>query len=194
MSGESAPSKPRLFSHVAGDPTRLLMRITDMRRLFVIGLLALCAAPGVLAAQRTQTISTAGTTLRFPAGWHAVVARTPACDPERLIALSSAPLRIGPGGQLSPPRKGQVLILLLEDRSRQDRPFGDLRRPAQFSITWNRLVRVKPICGNPDTPAVMRYFKTHNRYIGFIVYPGAQIGSNTRAKTLAVMDSLRVSA
>jgi hypothetical protein len=170
------------------------MRITDMRRLFVIGLLALCAAPVVLAAQRTQTISTAGTTLHVPAGWHAAVARTPACDPERLIAVSSAPVRIGSGGQLSPPRKGQVLILLLEDRFRQDRPFGDLRRPARFSITWNRLVRVKPICGNPDTPAFMRYFKTHSRYIGFIVYPGAHSGSNTRAKTLAVMDSLRVSA
>jgi len=38
----------------------------------------------------------------------------------------------------------------------------------------------------------MRYFKTHSRHIGFIVYPGAQIGSNTRSKTLAVMDSLRV--
>ena len=67
-----------------------------------------------------------------------------------------------------------------------------MRRPAHFSITWNKLVHVKPICGNPDTPAFMRYFKTHSRYIGFIVYPGAQIRSSIRSKTLAVMDSLRV--
>jgi hypothetical protein len=177
-----------------GLPSRLRMRIADVRRLFVIGLLALCAAPVVLAAQRTQTISTAGTTLHVPAGWHAAVARTPACDPERLIAVSSAPLRISSGGQLAPPRKGQVLILLLEDRYRQDRPYGDLRRPAYFSITWNRLVHMKPVCGNPDTPAFMRYFKTHSRYIGFIVYPGAHIAANTRSKTLAVMNSLHVSA
>jgi len=165
-----------------------------MRRPLMIGLLAFCAAPVALAAQRSQTISTAGTTLRVPEGWHAAVARTPACDPERLIVVSSAPLRISSGGQLAPSRTGQVLILLLEDRYRQDRPSGDLRRPAHFSITWKILVRVKPICGNPDTPAFMRYFKTHSRYVGFIVYPGAHVGSNTRSKTLAVMDSLRVSA
>jgi len=142
--------------------------------------------------QPSRTIITAGLTLRVPAGWHAVVGGAPACDPERLIVVSSAPLRISAGGQLAPPRKGQVVILLLEDRSRQDRPSGDLRRPTHFSITWNRLVHVSPTCGNPDTPAFMRYFKTHSRYIGFIVYRGAQIGSNTRSKTLAVMDSLRV--
>ena len=40
----------------------------------------------------------------------------------------------------------------------------------------------------------MRYFKTHGRYLGFIVYPGARVGKTTRAKTLAVMNSVRVSA
>ena len=165
-----------------------------MRRLLVIGLLAFGATPVALAAQPSQTISTAGATLRVPTGWHGAVARTPACDPERLIVVSSEPLRIGSGGQLAPPLRGQVVILLLEDRYRQDRPSGDLRRPTHFSISWNRLVHVKPICGAPDTPAFMRYFKTHGRYIGFIVYPGARIGPQTRAKALAVMDSLRVSA
>jgi hypothetical protein len=142
----------------------------------------------------SQTITIDRATLRVPAGWHAVVARTPACDPQRLIIVSSAPLRIGSGGRLPPPRKGQVVILLLEDRYRQDRPVGDLQRPQHFSITWNRLVRLKPICGNPNAPAFMRYFKTQGRYIGFIVYPGARLDSNTRSQTLAVMDSLRVRA
>lgn len=165
-----------------------------MRRLLMAGLLAFSAAPIALAAQRSQSISTAGTTLHVPEGWHAAVARTPACDPERLIVVSSARLRIRAGGRLAPPRAGQVLIVLLEDRLRQDRPSGDLRRPAHFSITWNALRHVKPICGNPDTQAFMRYFKTHGRYLGFIVYPGAHVGSNTRSKTLAIMDSLRVRA
>jgi len=165
-----------------------------MRRLLVIGLLACSVAPVAQATQPPETISTAGAALRVPAGWHAALAKTPACDPERLLVVSSAPLRIGPGGQLATPRKGQVLILLLEDRYRQDRPLGDLRRPGHFTINWHRLVRLKPICGDPNAPAFLRYFKTHGRSIGFIVYPGARIDPQTRAKTLAVMNSLRVSA
>jgi hypothetical protein len=38
----------------------------------------------------------------------------------------------------------------------------------------------------------MRYFKERGRYIGFIVYPGKQLGGRTQAAALAVMDSLRV--
>lgn len=140
----------------------------------------------------SRTISTAGASLRVPAEWDAAVARTPTCDPERLIVVSSAPLRIGVGGRITPPGNGQVVILLLEDLYRQDRPVGDLRRPPHFSITWNRLVGLKAICGNPNAPAFMRYFKTHGRYLGFIVYPGPQVGAQTRSKTLAVLDSLRV--
>jgi hypothetical protein len=164
-----------------------------VRHLLVIGLLTFGATAVALAAQPSRTISTAGAMLRVPAGWHAAVARTPACDPERLIVISSAPLRIGSDGQLASPVRGQVVILLLEDRYRQDRPSGDLRRPTHFSIPWSRLVHAKPICGDPDTPAFMRYFMTHGRYLGFIVYPGARIGPQTRAEALAVMDSLRVS-
>lgn len=85
-----------------------------------------------------------------------------------------------------------MLVLLLEDRYRQDRPTGDLVRPAHFSVTWNRLVTIKPACGLPNAPGFMRYFKTHGRYLGFIVYPGAQINRQTRRQTLAAMDSLRV--
>ena len=167
-----------------------------MQRLLVIGLFAFAAVPVALVAQPSKTISTAGTTLQVPAGWHAAVARTPSCDPERLIAVSSAPLRISGSGRIAVPHRGQVVILLLEDRYAQDRPIGDLRRPAHFAIAWNRLVRRDPrgFCGSPNAPASMRYFKTHGRYLGFIVYPGATIGPRTRATTLAVMDSLRVTA
>jgi hypothetical protein len=38
----------------------------------------------------------------------------------------------------------------------------------------------------------MRYFKVDGRYLGFIVYPGRRVGTRTRAQTLALMDSLRV--
>lgn len=88
-------------------------------------------------------------------------------------------------------------MLLLEDRYVQDRPFGNLRRPAHFTIAWNSLIRLEGSggpCGNPSAPASMHYFKTHGRYLGFIVYPGEKIGSRARAKTLAAMDSLRVGA
>ena len=83
---------------------------------------------------------------------------------------------------------------MLEDRYIQDRPVGDLPRATHFSVTWNRLVRLKAVCGLPNAPAYMRYFKTHGRYLGFIVYPGERVDETTRAKTLAVMDSLRVGA
>lgn len=133
--------------------------------------------------------------LRIPSGWHAAVAKTPACDPERLIVASSAPLRISADGQVAAPRTGQVVMLLLEDRYIQDRPTGNLRRPARFKIAWNNLVNLEGsggVCGNPNAPAAIHYFKTHGRYLGFIIYPGGTISPRTRADTLAVMDSLRV--
>jgi hypothetical protein len=141
-----------------------------------------------------STISTGGVTLRVPAGWHAAVAKTPDCDPERLIVVSSARLKITASGHVAAPGTGQVVILLLEDRYVQDRPTGNLRRPVHFTIAWNRLGRLKPsgYCGSPNAPAAMHYVKTHGRYLGFIVYPGAGIGSSIRAKTLTVMDSLHV--
>jgi len=38
----------------------------------------------------------------------------------------------------------------------------------------------------------MHYFKTHSRYLGYIVYPGSSVGPRVRAQTVALMDSLRV--
>jgi hypothetical protein len=141
-----------------------------------------------------STISTSGVTLRFPPGWHAAIAKTPDCDPERLIVVSSARLKISASGHVAASATGQVVILLLEDRYVQDRPTGNLRRPVHFTIDWNLLVRLKPsgYGGAPSAPASMHYFKTRGRYLGFIVYPGAGIGPSIRAKTLTVMDSLRV--
>jgi hypothetical protein len=161
---------------------RILVVIVGASLIFAI---AASAAGG-------SVVAVVGTSLQIPTGWYATVSMTPACDPERLIVVSSAPLRITANGAVRPPARGEVTILLLEDRYRQDRPLGNLQRPAHFSITWNRLVRFKPICGNPNTPAFGRYIKTHSRYLGFIVYPGSQIDANTRSKTLAVMNSLRI--
>jgi hypothetical protein len=167
------------------------------KHLVILNVLALCVTPLAFAvSQPSRTISANGTTLRIPAGWHAAVARTPDCDPERLIVVSSAPLQISASGQVQAPRQRQVVILLLEDRYVQDRPVGDLRRPTHFAIAWNKLVRLEPnrYCGNPNAPAAMHYFKTHGRYLGFIVYPGAAVDAQTRATTLAVMDGLRAGA
>jgi hypothetical protein len=135
-------------------------------------------------------VATSGLQLTVPAGWHATVSKTPRCDPERLIVASSAPVHVSARGRVAAPGRSDVLVLLLEDR--HVRPRGDLRRPAHFSVRWNRLVRVQGDCGLPNAPAFIRYFKTGGRYIGFIVYPGTHVGGATRAKTLALMDSLHL--
>lgn len=137
-------------------------------------------------------VSTAGVNLQIPAGWQAQVSETPACDPERLIVASSTRMRIGLNGQLPSPAAGTVLVVLLEDRYRQDRPVGDLQRPRHFSVSWNHLTHVKPSCGLPTSPAYMHYIKTHGRYLGFIVYPGTPVGAKTREATITLMNSLHV--
>jgi hypothetical protein len=169
----------------------------DMRTLrdvLAVGLLVFGTGSAALAVPTPRRISASGASLLVPAGWHALVSTTPNCDPERLIVASSAPLRSTPGGTIAAPGRGQVVVLLLEDRLRVDRPSGDLRRPAHFSVAWSRLTPTKParFCGNPDARASLHFFRSHGRFLGFIVYPGTQIGPQARANTLALMDSLRV--
>jgi hypothetical protein len=168
-------------------PARLLLSIMAA----VVALVA----PGAVAdgaPGKGRTASTAGVSLQLPGGWQAQIAKTPACDPERLIVASSTRTRIGPSGRLRSPPAGAVLVVLLEDRYRQDRPVGDLRRPRHFSVSWNHLAQIKPSCGLPASPAYMHYVKTHGRYLGFIVYPGSAVDAKTRAATIALMDSLHV--
>lgn len=163
-----------------------------MRYVLLAAVFGLSLAAGSSAGIPPRSISVAGVSLRLSAGWHAAVALRPDCDPERLIVASSGPLRSGANGSVVLPGRGQVAILLLEDRYRRDRPSGELRRPAHFSIAWSRLVHVKPLCGSPDTPAFMRAFLIRRRYFVFIVYPGTHVSPQTRAETLAVLDSVRV--
>jgi hypothetical protein len=155
-----------------------------------IALLTAGAAAG--AIREGRMVSTARVSLQLPAGWQGRISKTPACDPERLIVASSGPIHIGRNGQLSPPPAGSVVVVLLEDRYRQDRPVGDLRRPQHFSVTWKHLVHIKPSCGLPASPGYMRYVKTHGRYLGFIVYPGPGMPAATRTATVTLMDSLRI--
>lgn len=167
--------------------TRLLLPI-------LVAVVALLA-PGAVAAGtpgKGRTVSTAGVSLQLPTGWQARISKTPACDPERLIVASSARTQIGPNGRLPSPRGGAVLVVLLEDRYRQDRPVGDLHRPKHFSVSWNHLAHIKPSCGLPASPAYMHYVKTEGRYLGFIVYPGSALDATTRAATITLMDSLHV--
>jgi hypothetical protein len=168
-------------------PARLLLPI-------MVAVIALLAPRAVAAGTpgNGRTVSTAGVSLQLPAGWQARISRTPTCDPERLIVASSAPTQVGPNGRLPSPRGGAVLVVLLEDRYRQDRPAGDLHRPQRFSVSWNHLVHIKPSCGLPASPAYMHYVKTHGRYLGFIVYPASAVDAKTREATIALMSSLRI--
>jgi hypothetical protein len=168
--------------------------VAALRSALLVCLLVLAGSAAAATRAPGRTISTTGVTLRLPTGWHAAVSRTPDCDPERLIVASSEPLRITASGRLASPRRRTVIVLLLEDRQVQDRPSGDLRLPRHFKIVWNDLRTLAPdgYCGNPKGPAAMHYFKTHGRYLGFIVYPGRNVGLRVRAQTLAVMNSLQV--
>jgi hypothetical protein len=109
-----------------------------------------------------------------------------------LIVASSAPLRITRDGTVHSPTRGNVTVLLLEDRVKIDQPHNAPPRPAHFTVRWNELHPIKSICGNPTTPAYMFWFHTKGRYLGFIVYPVGTISPTTRAKTLVLMDSVRV--
>jgi hypothetical protein len=165
-----------------------------VRSILVVCLLVLAGSATGASGAPGRTISTTGVTLRLPTGWHAAVSRTPGCDPERLIVASSESLRISASGRVAAPASRAVIVLLLEDRQVQDRPSGDLRLPRHFEIDWNYLRTLAPdgYCGNPKGPAAIHYFKTHGRYLGYIVYPGNSIGLRVRAQTLVLMDSLHV--
>jgi hypothetical protein len=164
-----------------------------MKALLAAGV-GVCLVAAGATASAGREVFTSGVRLAVPGGWHAAVAKTPQCDPERLIVASSGRLRVSATGRVASPRPGEVIVLLLEDRQVQDRPSGDLRRPRHFTIEWENLRTLAPdgYCGNPRGLAAMHYFKTRGRYLGFIVYPGSGLSHSARAKTLALMDSLRV--
>jgi hypothetical protein len=158
------------------------------------GRVAVFLVAATALASSGREVVTSGVHVAIPTGWHAAVAKTPQCDPERLIVASSGRLRVSATGRVASPRPTEVIVLLLEDRQVQDRPSGDLRRPLRFAVDWESLRTLAPdgYCGNPRGAAAMHYFKTHGRYLGFIVYPGSHVGASARARTLVLMDSLRV--
>jgi hypothetical protein len=156
----------------------------------------LAAVAAGVAVSAPRRISSAGVSLQLPPGWAGKASRTRGCDPRRLLVASSSRLRISATGRIGSPRAGEVLVAVMEDIQVQDRPVGDLRRPRHFQVDWAYLRTLAPdgFCGNPKGPAAMHYFKTHGRYLGFIVYPGRRVTAQTRAQTLEFMDSLRVTS
>ena len=152
--------------------------------------LSLCPAAGAGPAKE-RTVASAELQLTIPAGWQADQNKLLSCDPQRLLLVSSSSIRAAHTGGLLPPRRGQVLIMVVEDHV--NLPTGNLHRPSHFTIAWSRLKRLDGGgCGDPQTPVAMHFFHTHGRYLGFVVYPGPSLSAKTRAQTLAVMDSLRV--
>jgi hypothetical protein len=162
-----------------------------MRQLLLLGFLALALCPAA-GAGRTgmQKVESAGVQVTIPAGWRADTNKALSCDPQRLMLLSSQPISTAHTGGLLAPTRSQVLIAVVEDQV--NLPSGDLHRPARFSVDWNHPVRLKGSCGSPDAPASMHWFHTDGRYLGLTVYAGSHIPAATRAHTIAVMDSLRV--
>jgi hypothetical protein len=155
----------------------------------------MCALVVAVPAGSSERIITfAGVSLRVPSGWYAAAAPTPDCDPERLIAVSSAPLRPSEShrGFALPRRSGAVLVFVLEDRLRADRPVGDLRRPAHFAVDWGELRRLEPCCESPNAPSFLRYVKQQGRYVGFVVYPVGHVSASIRAQTQRLLDSLTI--
>jgi hypothetical protein len=146
------------------------------------------------AGSAARTVLVAGVSVRVPAGWYAAAAPTPTCDPMRLIAVSSAPLRPYEGhrGFALPRRPGAVLVFVLEVRIREDRPVGDLRRPTHFTVDWDNLRRLEPCCQSPTAPSYLRYVEQRGRYIGFVVYPIGRVSTVTRSQTLQLLDSLTI--
>jgi hypothetical protein len=146
------------------------------------------------AASAGRAVLVAGVSVRVPAGWYAAAAPTPTCDPMRLIAVSSVRLRPYEAhrGFALPRHSGQVLVFVLEVRVREDRPLGDLRRPAHFTVDWDNLRRLEPCCQSPTAPSYLRYVRQEGRYVGFVVYPIGRISATTRSETLRLLDSLTI--
>jgi len=163
-----------------------------VRHLLAVFLLALSCCAAADASTTAHKVASAGLQLTIPVGWRADENKLLSCDPERLLLVSSSPIRTAHTGGLLAPRRGQVLIMVVEDHA--NLPSGDLNRPSHFTVAWNRLTRLEGPggCGSPNTPVSMRFFHTHGRYLGFDVYPGPSVSGKTRAQALAVMDSLRV--
>jgi hypothetical protein len=136
-------------------------------------------------------IHTHGVTVDVPKGWH-VTRAAPAgyCDPERLLVVSSAPIRHARNGNIAAPARGQVIVAVLEDHAYK--PAGNLRRPRHFAIDWQSTREIAPCCGTPDGPASMHWFEQEARYIGFIVYIGRGVPAGRRAATEQMVDTLQV--
>jgi hypothetical protein len=162
-----------------------------MRHVLLVCLVTLALCSTVAAGPtKTRNVTSAGLQLTVPAGWHVDQNKLLSCDPQRLLLVSSQPIRTARTGGLLAPDSGQVLIFVMEDHA--NLPAGNLHRPTRFSVDWNRLFHLKGSCGTPDTPASMHWFHTQGRYLGLTIFPGPRISTKTRAQTIAVMDSLRV--
>jgi len=133
-------------------------------------------------------IHTHGVTLDMPVGWHVAHDAHGYCDPQRLLVVSSGPIRHAKNGNIAAPARGDVIVAVLEDHA--FKPAGDLRRPSHFAIRWNSTREIAPCCGTPDGPASMHWFKQDGRYIGFIVYIGRGVPAARRAATEHMVDSL----
>jgi hypothetical protein len=135
-------------------------------------------------------IHTHGVTVDVPVDWQIAHDAHGYCDPEKLLLVSSAPIRHAKNGNIAAPARGQVIVAVLEDHA--FKPGGDLRRPGHFAIDWQSTREIAPCCGTPDGPASMHWFRQGGRYLGFIVYIGRSVPAARRAATEHMVDSIRL--
>jgi hypothetical protein len=132
-----------------------------------------------------------GLQLALPHGWHGLTLnpKLATCDPATLAVVgTNTPNLTSRGWSL--PRHGQMLVFVEEDHL--NKPYGSLRRPAHFHVTWGHFDRLEGCCGLPAVRGQTIWFRQNGRYLGFIVYAGRGVSAATRAKTEHLLDSLQV--
>jgi len=129
-----------------------------------------------------MTAVVAALALAIPAGWHVTTASvTPITNPvERFVLYSGAAPRPG-----APPRAGQVLAIVMEERAPDLSVFPP--RPRRFRL--RRLTTMESFAGKRWAEIVFR-----DRRRAFYVFVGVGVRAGAQVPALlGALDSLRVS-
>ena len=155
-----------------------------MRRLALIGLLALVAVPSGSAESASRVDAGSGISVLLPAGWRLAHQSITNCsDPTQRLVATTAAGRLRKRYRV-PARA--ALILLMETSS------GRLpARPARFHLPRDP-GNLGGCCEIPSGPGAELLFRDHGRKFYAFVYVGPRSGA--RGDVLTLLNSLRISA